>query len=173
LRARVLFAQPVTDVFYYCVGIGPAQAPGDFVELEGRVGATGFALRLQVVPPRKRRGPNRPGLHPQVDFHPPLFLTLTLISRFVLIYYLHNRPSPIADGDEDSVESFSIGRRLLHGLIVEGALYALPTHSVYFSIPLILSYGRFVALATETGSAGGSPAVCSPTSWPTAPPARR
>lgn len=32
------------------------------------------------------------------------------------------RPSPIADGDEDSVESFSIGRRLLHGLIVEGAL---------------------------------------------------
>lgn len=40
-----------------------------------------------------------------------------------------SRPSPIADENEDSVDSFSIGRRLLHGLLIEGALYgssALP-----------------------------------------------
>jgi len=35
------------------------------------------------------------------------------------------RPSPLGEENEDSVDSFSIGRRLLHGLLIEGALYAV------------------------------------------------
>jgi len=31
------------------------------------------------------------------------------------------RPSPLGEENEDSVDSFSIGRRLLHGLLIEGA----------------------------------------------------